>query len=138
MLFGTVPFKANNMDDLHKLIKQGYFEFPSDASEDAKSLINGLIKVSPKQRLTLPQIFSHPWLKEISDESESSDEEDNAEKKCDCKMAPQNTQNENNNPNQTNDEDVDLKEIGGNINYVNVDNLFFEENYGTKLSYTDY
>lgn len=24
------------------------------------------------------------------------------------------------------------------MNYVNVDNLFYDENYGTKLSYTDY
>ena len=35
-------------------------------------------------------------------------------------------------------EDIDLKSIQGNVNYVNVDNLFYDENYGQKLSYSDY
>lgn len=34
--------------------------------------------------------------------------------------------------------DIDLKNIQGNVNYVNVDNLFYVENYKIKLSYTDY
>ena len=34
--------------------------------------------------------------------------------------------------------DLDLASIQGNVNYVNVDNLFYEENYSTKLSYVDY
>jgi hypothetical protein len=35
-------------------------------------------------------------------------------------------------------DEIDLKSISGNINYVNVDNLFYDENYDVKLSYTDY
>lgn len=31
-----------------------------------------------------------------------------------------------------------MKSIQGNVNYVNVDNLFYDEVYTTKLSYTDY
>jgi len=31
-----------------------------------------------------------------------------------------------------------LKQIQGNVNYVNVDNLFYNEVYDTKLTYTDY
>jgi len=37
-----------------------------------------------------------------------------------------------------NKNEIDLKAIQGNVNYVNVDNLFYYENYKTKLSYTDY
>lgn len=37
-----------------------------------------------------------------------------------------------------NENEEAIKEIGANINYVNVDNLFFNQNYSTKLSYTDY
>ena len=33
---------------------------------------------------------------------------------------------------------MDLKEISGNVNYVNVDKLFYHGNYETKLSYIDY
>mmetsp|Transcript_4413 Transcript_4413/g.5070 ORF Transcript_4413/g.5070 Transcript_4413/m.5070 type:complete len:88 (+) Transcript_4413:57-320(+) len=65
MLYGSVPFKANNMEDLHILIQKGEFEFPSDASPEAISLIKGLIMVDPMKRLTLPQILNHAWLKEI-------------------------------------------------------------------------
>jgi hypothetical protein len=41
MLQGTVPFKANNITDLHKLILKGDFEFLSsiELSEDAKDLV---------------------------------------------------------------------------------------------------
>jgi serine/threonine protein kinase len=65
MLFGTVPFKANNMEELHMLIQKGDFDFPPEASKEAKSLISGLIKVDPQNRLTLPKILNHPWIKEI-------------------------------------------------------------------------
>jgi serine/threonine protein kinase len=136
MLFGQVPFKASNMEDLHLLIKKGEFEFPFEVSEEAKSLMNGLIRVNPKERFTLPKILSHPWLKEISDESESSDNEteiENPEAKLSKKAGEQEEKKE-----TSNEEDAELKEISGNINYVNVDNLFFEEDYSTKLSYTDY
>jgi serine/threonine protein kinase len=132
MLFGTVPFKANNMEELHMLIQKGEFTFPKDSSENAKSLINGLIVVDAKKRMTIPEILNHPWLKEISEESETSDDENEQEKlkqpeKEETKVAS-----------PSNEEDAGIKDIGANINYVNVDNLFFEDNYSTKLSYTDY
>ena len=33
MLSGTVPFKANNMNDLHKLIIKGNFQFIKEISD---------------------------------------------------------------------------------------------------------
>ena len=36
------------------------------------------------------------------------------------------------------DDDIDFNAISGNINYVNVDNLFYSGNYKVKLSYTNY
>ncbi len=35
MLCGTVPFKAQNLEDLHKLILKGDFTFPVELSEEA-------------------------------------------------------------------------------------------------------
>ena len=67
MLFGTVPFKAPTLDELHTLIIAGEFTFPSEISQDAKDLINGMIKLEPNQRLTIPQILSHNWLKDTND-----------------------------------------------------------------------
>lgn len=33
---------------------------------------------------------------------------------------------------------MNFEGISGNINYVNVDNLFYKDNYWVKLSYTNY
>jgi len=39
MLWGTVPFKASNMKDLHNLIMKGSFTFPCEISQEAQDLI---------------------------------------------------------------------------------------------------
>jgi hypothetical protein len=116
-------------------------------------MINGLLKLEPKQRLTIPQILSHGWLKETNEDSESDEdeEEENDESNVTGGGGPvANSTIGVNGPGKENKaektagnttkggEEVDLKSIGANINFVNVDNLFYEENYGTKLSYTDY
>ena len=124
ILCGTVPFKAPSMPELHKLILAGEFKYPVELSTDAKSMVEGLMRLEPTQRLTIPQIMAHAWLKETNEESEEEEEEENKDEKGE--------------QNSTKESDVDLKNIGANINFVNVDNLFYDENYDTKLSYTDY
>ena len=83
-----------------------------------------MIKLEPKSRLTVPEILSHEWLKETNDEESDDDDDDNEDGEEKKKQDAKN--------------DVDLKNIQGNVNYVNVDNLFYHENYKIKLSYTDY
>ena len=68
MLCGTVPFKAQNLEELHKLILKGEFTFPGELSSEAQAIVKGMIKLNPKERLTIPQIFSHPWLKETNED----------------------------------------------------------------------
>ena len=63
MLSGTVPFKANNMTDLHKLILKGNYLPIKDISEEASNLIGSLLEIDPKKRLKIDQILSHPWIK---------------------------------------------------------------------------
>ncbi len=76
MLCGTVPFKAQNLEDLHKLILKGEFSFPLELSEEAQSIVRGMIRLNPRERMTIPQILGHPWLKETNeDESEEEEEE---------------------------------------------------------------
>ena len=135
MLCGTVPFKASNLEDLHKLILKGDFTFPCELSNEAQVLVRGMIQLDPKQRLTVPQVLSHAWLKETNEDESDDEEEEQAEGDKDDK---------NTNPvaggsgNANKQSDIDLKNIQGNVNYVNVDNLFYHENYKIKLSYTDY
>jgi serine/threonine protein kinase len=54
MLCGTVPFKASNLEDLHKLILKGDFTFPCELSAEAQTLVRGMIQLEPKSRLTVP------------------------------------------------------------------------------------
>ena len=63
MLSGTVPFKANNISDLHKLILKGSYSDIKDVTDEALDLITGLIEIDPKKRLNVEQILNHNWLK---------------------------------------------------------------------------
>jgi len=51
MLYGTVPFKASNMNELHKNIMKAKYVLKDDISEEARNLIKGLLNRDPKQRL---------------------------------------------------------------------------------------
>ena len=62
MIYGTVPFKANNMAELHNLIMKGNYVLKPSASEDARDLLKKILEVDPKKRLTIPQILCHRWF----------------------------------------------------------------------------
>jgi serine/threonine protein kinase len=120
MLCGTVPFKAPNLPELHKLILKGDFDYPVDISENSKDLINKMLVVKPKDRLTFPEILAHPWMKEGEEESSDESEEEEDEELKRVKKAW---------------EEEEIK-TNPNINVVNLDHLF--TNFKTKLSYADY
>jgi serine/threonine protein kinase len=71
MLSGTVPFKAGNMADLHKLILKGTYNPIKDISEEAMNLLKGLLELDPKRRLTAEQILNHPWIRMNNDNGKS-------------------------------------------------------------------
>jgi serine/threonine protein kinase len=58
MLFGTVPFKANNMSDLHQMIVKAKYSMKKksrseELSKDLKSLLKGLLEPDSTKRLTM-------------------------------------------------------------------------------------
>jgi len=70
MLFGTVPFKANNMSELHAQILKAKYNLKEDKvplSDEVKHLIRALLEVDVSKRLTVKQARKHPWLKEVYD-----------------------------------------------------------------------
>ena len=67
MLSGTVPFKANNMSDLHKLILKGNPPKIKEVSDEANNLIYGLLETDPKKRWNVEHILCHVWLKNNND-----------------------------------------------------------------------
>lgn len=72
MLQGTVPFKAPNMKELLAVITTKGFSFPVKISPEAKDLVERMLVVNPPDRISLPEILSHAWMKEV----ESDDEDD--------------------------------------------------------------
>lgn len=64
LLYGTVPFKANNMKDLHQQIMMAKYNFKdTEVTEEAKDLIKGLLNPDPQARLGVSQVLKHPWMK---------------------------------------------------------------------------
>lgn len=47
LLYGTVPFKAQNMSDLHRLIMKAKYSLKDDISESARDMIKGLLNRNP-------------------------------------------------------------------------------------------
>lgn len=70
MLSGKVPFQVGSTEDQAKAImneiKMGRFNFDGsewqDVSDAAKSLIQGLLTVDPKKRLTMADLKKNEWL----------------------------------------------------------------------------
>ena len=52
MLYGTVPFKGQDMTALHWSIIKGEYELKEDVSQEARDLVRGLLNINPKDRLT--------------------------------------------------------------------------------------
>jgi serine/threonine protein kinase len=56
MLFGTVPFKASNMQELHKQVvkqKPDYKDGSDSVSAKALNLLQGILEKDPTKRLTI-------------------------------------------------------------------------------------
>lgn len=67
ILYGTVPFRANNMTELQKMIKSANYTLADGISKQAKNLLKRLLEKDPSQRITIAQIKAHPWLQDAKD-----------------------------------------------------------------------
>lgn len=67
MLYGTVPFKAASIEELHGLILRGIYTLKDDISQEARDMLRGLLEINPFKRLTIQQILSHPWLADLDE-----------------------------------------------------------------------
>jgi serine/threonine protein kinase len=50
MLYGTVPFKAGSMEELHSLILKGNYSLKDDISKEARDMLRGLLEINPYKR----------------------------------------------------------------------------------------
>ncbi|CAI2382573.1 unnamed protein product [Moneuplotes crassus] len=70
MLYGTVPFRAQNMNDLHEMIIKAKYTLKPEISEEARDLLKKILEVDPKKRLTIPQILDHSWFSDCNENLE--------------------------------------------------------------------
>lgn len=56
------------MSELQKLIIKAKYTLKDDITEEAQSLLTGLLEKDPAKRLTVEQILSHKWLEDASDQ----------------------------------------------------------------------
>ena len=57
MIIGTVPFKANSMKELHKLILKGEYDIPYFVSPEVADVIKSLIVLVPKERMSILELM---------------------------------------------------------------------------------
>lgn len=70
MLYGSVPFKANNMAELQDQIRAGDYKLKDTVPAPARDLISKILEIDPKKRLSSAQILSHPWMLDAKDSVE--------------------------------------------------------------------
>ena len=74
MLVGTVPFRAQTMDQLNAAIKKGKYDFQGEiVSDEAKDLLSKLINVNYKERFSAADALKHKWLRRTQDGKEKID-----------------------------------------------------------------
>lgn len=58
LVYGIVPFSANNVPAVYEKIKHDGLNFPATItiSDELRDLIEGMLDKDPNKRLTLPQI----------------------------------------------------------------------------------
>eukprot|EP00927_Polykrikos_kofoidii_P022326 TRINITY_DN20872_c0_g1_i1.p1 TRINITY_DN20872_c0_g1~~TRINITY_DN20872_c0_g1_i1.p1 ORF type:complete len:787 (+),score=126.97 TRINITY_DN20872_c0_g1_i1:190-2550(+) len=66
MLCGAVPFKGENVEELKKRVIQGIGRPPTHLSQNAASLMCGLLELEPAQRLSAAAALEHRWFQEYS------------------------------------------------------------------------
>lgn len=71
MLQGRVPYKAKNLDSLLEAIMEKPFGFSTPVSEEAEDLIRKMLRRNPENRITIPEILSHPWMQREGEIKES-------------------------------------------------------------------
>ena len=65
MLSGTVPFRGNNVKDVHLAIVRGEYQELKHVSKEAQDLLSGLLEIDPSLRYSAAKALKHPWLENV-------------------------------------------------------------------------
>lgn len=62
LLTNNLPFDAENIQDLIRIIKKGRYSIPSHVSNDAKDLLTRMLCVGQEERISIADIRKHAWF----------------------------------------------------------------------------
>ncbi|PVU93802.1 hypothetical protein BB561_003036 [Smittium simulii] len=62
MLCGRTPFEGENLKEIYDKISKGRFIMPQFLSNSACSLLQRMLTVNPKKRITMAEIKAHAWI----------------------------------------------------------------------------
>lgn len=65
MLYGTVPFKGNEIVDLNKVIIKGKYKLKEGISLESREMIKSMLTIDPTKRIKVSEILKNPWLKNV-------------------------------------------------------------------------
>jgi [calcium/calmodulin-dependent protein kinase] kinase len=78
MVYGSVPFKASNMNELHTIIRDAKFTLEPEVSKDVRDLLKRMLEKNPEKRIKVPDILNHPWLTDCEDDLDIYNEQEKA------------------------------------------------------------
>lgn len=65
MIYGSVPFKGNGIQEMHPYILAGDYKLGDEASDSAKDLLRKILNVNEDERYTIEDILNHEWMQNI-------------------------------------------------------------------------
>ena len=63
LLAGSPPFEAQGHSETYKRISKVDLRFPAFFSDGARQLISALLVKDPRDRITLPEVMQHHWIR---------------------------------------------------------------------------
>ena len=63
MLTSKAPFHSNSQTELFEKIRRVKIGFPKNFPILAKDLVKRVLRAPPEERITLDELFSHPWMR---------------------------------------------------------------------------
>ena len=79
LLCGYPPFNGTNNAEVHAAVRRGRYSFPSAdwslTSSEARDFVRRLLQRDPRNRMTVDQALSHPWIaRHVNTEQGRNDE----------------------------------------------------------------
>ncbi|XP_048512357.1 maternal embryonic leucine zipper kinase-like isoform X2 [Athalia rosae] len=62
LLCGFLPFDDSSIENLYRKILSGKYDEPNWLSSSSKKLIRSMLQIDPKNRITVQELCTHPWI----------------------------------------------------------------------------